>query len=246
MADTRKTALITGSGKNIGRASAHVLARMGYNIVINGSSNRANCDRVADEVRAIGTDAHVIMCDVGDKDQVEALAAEALEKFGTIDVLVNNAAVRPNTNFLDADDDEWDRVFNIDFHSARRLSKALLPGMIARGWGRIINFSGMYAMRGYDGKAPVSAAKHASWGMTKCLAKQFAPDGITVNIISPGPIGDDDEGQADTKKQKMLKDIPTGRLGTPAEVACMVGLLVSDEGAFINGQMLQVNGAAET
>lgn len=245
MADARRTALITGSGKNIGRASAHEMAKLGYNVVINGSSNKANCDRVADEVRAIGTDALVVMCDVGDKAQVEALAAEAIKTFGAVDVLINNAAVRPNLSFLDAGDDEWDRVMNIDFHSGRRLSKACLPGMLEKGWGRIINFSGMNAMRGYDGKAPVSVAKHASWGLTKCLAKQFAAQGVTVNIISPGPIGEDD-GDDDDHKKGMLKGIPAGRMGRPAEVAAMVALLASDAGSFINGQMLQVNGAAET
>lgn len=241
MAEARKSALITGSGKNIGRASAHALARMGFNIVINGSSNKANCDRVADEVRAIGTDAHVIMCDVGDKAQVDAMAAEALDKFGVIDVLVANAAVRPNTPFLEADDDAWERVLNIDFHSARRLAKAFIPGMLDRGWGRVITFAGMNAIRGYDGKAAVSVAKHAAWGMTKCLAQEFARKGITANIISPGPISDD-EDVADAHKDGMIAGIPTGRMGTPAEVAAMVALLASDEGAYINGQLLQVNG----
>ncbi len=243
MAESRRTALITGSGKNIGRASALALARMGFNIVVNGSSNRANCDNVADEVRAIGTDAHVVMCDVGDKAQVEALAAEAIKTFGNVDVLINNAAVRPNTSFLDGDDADWERVLNIDFHSARRLSKACIPGMLEKGWGRIINFGGMNAFKGYEGKAPVSVAKHASWGLTKCLAKEFADRGITANIISPGPIADD-EGVGDEGKAGYVKTVPVGRKGTPAEVAAMVALLASDEGAYINGQLLQVNGGA--
>lgn len=243
MADANKTALITGSGKNIGRATAHALARMGFNIVVNGSSNKANCDRVADEVRAIGPKAHVIMCDVGAKAEVEAMAAEALKMFGTIDVLVANAAIRPNTPFLEADDAAWDRVMNIDFHSARRLAKAFIPGMIAKGWGRIVTYAGMNAIRGYDGKAAVSVAKHASWGMTKCLSQEFGKQGITANIISPGPIAEDDENVVEYK-QKFIAGVPAGRMGTPAEVAAMVALLASDEGAFINGQLLQVNGGA--
>lgn len=241
MAEARKTALITGSGKNIGRASAHALARMGFNIVVNGSSNRANCDRVAAEVREIGTEAHVIMCDVGIKEEVEALAAEALAKFGVVDVLVANAAIRPNTPFLEADDDAWERVMNIDFHSARRLAKACIPGMLERGWGRVITFAGMNAIRGYEGKGAVSVAKHAAWGMTKCLAQEFSSRGVTANIISPGPISDDDNIQ-EAKKDKAMAGVPMGRMGTPAEVAAMVALLASDEGAYINGQLLQVNG----
>lgn len=241
MAADRRTALITGSGKNIGRASALVLAKQGFNIVVNGSSNKANCDRVADEVRALGTDALVVMCDVGDREACHALAAEAIKTFGAVDVLINNAAVRPNTSFLDSDDDEWERVLNIDFHSARRLARACIPGMLAKGWGRVINFAGMNAIRGYTGKAPVSVAKHASWGLTKCLASEFSSRGITANIISPGPISDDD-AVVDGHKKDTVSGVPMGRAGTPAEVAALVGLLASDEGAYINGQLLQVNG----
>ncbi len=241
MPRAKKTALITGSGKNIGRASALALATDGLNIIVNGSRDKAACDNVADEVRALGVDAHVIMCDVGDPAALRAMADEALEMFGGVDVLVNNAAVRPNSPFLDADDAEWDRILNVDFHSSRRLAQACIPGMLDRGWGRIVNFAGMNAIAGYDGKAPVSAAKHASWGVTKCLAKEFGPKGITANIISPGPIAEETGEQPD-KKQKMLSGVPAGRMGVPDEIAAMVRLLVSDEGAYINGQLLQING----
>lgn len=241
MSRAQKTALITGSGKNIGRASALALAADGFNIIVNGSRDKTACDNVADEVRALGVDAHVVMCDVGDPAALRAMAVEALEMFGTVDVLVNNAAVRPNSPFLDADDAEWDRILNVDFHSSRRLAQACIPGMLERGWGRIVNFAGMNAIAGYDGKAPVSAAKHASWGVTKCLAKEFGPKGITANIISPGPIAEETGEQSD-KKQKMLSGVPAGRMGVPDEIAAMVRLLVSDEGAYINGQLLQING----
>ncbi len=241
MARAPKTALITGSGKNIGRASALALAAEGLNVIVNGSRDRESCETVASEVQALGVDAHVIMCDVGDPVAVRAMADEAISMFGTVDVLVNNAAVRPNMSFLEADDAEWERVLSIDFHSSRRLAQVCIPGMLERGWGRIINFAGMNAIAGYDGKAPVSAAKHASWGVTKCLAKEFGPHGITVNIISPGPIAEE-TGEQPEKKQKMIAGVPAGRMGVPAEVAAMVRLLASDDGAYINGQLLHVNG----
>ena len=162
-------------------------------------------------------------------------------------MLINNAAVRPNSPFLETDEDEWQRILDIDFHSARRLAKACLPGMIAKGWGRIVNFAGMNAIHGYNGRAPVSVSKHAAWGLTKSLAKEFAKQGVTTNIISPGPIRPDEaEPEMRAHIEGMVGKVPIGRLGESDEVAAMVSLLVSDKGAFINGQLLQVNGGAET
>jgi 3-oxoacyl-[acyl-carrier protein] reductase len=127
------------------------------------------------------------------------------------------------------------------------LARACLPGMIAKGWGRIINFSGMNAIHGHAGRVPVSVAKHAAWGLTKGLAVEFGPKGITTNIVSPGPIqGERDDPAAAKMIAANVARVPVGRMGTPDEVAAAVRLLASDGGAFINGQMLQVNGGAET
>ena len=125
--------------------------------------------------------------------------------------------------------------------------KTFLPGMLAKGWGRIINFAGMNAIHGYNGRAHVSASKHAAWGLTKALAKEFGAKGITTNIVSPGPIMGEAQDAAQAAHIKpMAARVPVGRLGTPDEVACVVALLASDAGAYINGQMIQVNGGAET
>jgi len=247
MGETRRTALITGSGRNIGRASALALAADGINVIVNGSSNQANCDAVADEVRALGPDALVCMGDVGNPSELEKIADAGIKAFGRIDILVNNAAVRPNSPFLETGEDEWERILNIDFHAARRLAKLCLPGMIDAGWGRIINFAGMNAIHGYNGRAPVSVSKHASWGLTKSLAKEFGKQGVTTNIISPGPIAPD-EAEPDMRAhiESMVGRVPVGRLGRNEEIGAMVALLASDNGAFINGQLLQVNGGAET
>lgn len=247
MGETRRTALITGSGRNIGRASALALAKDGINVIVNGSSNSAACEAVADEARALGVDALVCMGDVGKPADLEKMVADGIKTFGRIDILVNNAAIRPTSPFLETGEDEWERILNIDFHAARRLAKLCLPGMIDGGWGRIINFAGMNAIHGYNGRAPVSVSKHASWGLTKSLAKEFGKQGITTNIISPGPIGPDEaDPEMRAHIEGMVGRVPIGRLGKNEEIGAMVALLASDGGAFINGQLLQVNGGAET
>ncbi|MFY0611871.1 MAG: SDR family oxidoreductase [Hyphomicrobiaceae bacterium] len=243
MARGARTALITGSGRNMGRGCAKELAEAGFNIVINGSSKRADCDRVADEVRAIGTDAHIEMADIGDKAAVETMAANALKTFGRIDVLINNAAIRPGAAFLDMTDDDLARVMDVNFNSAVWLARAFLPGMVDGGWGRIVHFTGMNAQQGTADRPSVTVSKHAAWGLTKSLSREFGPKGITTNIISPGTFPDEDiDAASDARFQKLLSENPVGRLGTSDDIAAVVGLLCSDRGGFINGQLLQVNG----
>ncbi len=242
-----KTALITGAGRNIGRATALALAGQGMSVVINGSSDRAAAESVAAEARALGVKALVAMGDVGDPAECARIAAEAIAAFGGVDVLVNNAALRPQDKFLEITPEKWRRVMAVDLEAALWLSQACIPGMLERGWGRIVNFTGMNAIHGYAGRAPVSVAKHGLWGLTKSMGKEFGARGITVNAISPGPIEGDDEAENPTAyRQAMVSRVPVGRMGKPAEVAALVRLLASEEGAFINGQMLAVNGGAET
>ncbi|MGG5888044.1 SDR family NAD(P)-dependent oxidoreductase [Falsiroseomonas sp. HC035] len=244
---TARTALITGAGRNIGRAVALTLAAEGLNVVVNGSSDRAAAEAVAAEARALGVRALVAMGDVGHPSECARIAGEALAEFGTVDVLVNNAALRPQKPFLDLTVEDWRRVMAVDMEAAIWLSQAVLPGMLAQGWGRIVNFTGMNAIHGYAGRAPVSVAKHGLWGLTKSMGKEFGPKGITVNAISPGPIAADDEDDNPTEyRQKMVARVPVGRMGRPREVAAVVRMLASEDGAFVNGQMLQVNGGAET
>lgn len=242
MPQEKRTALITGSGKNIGRAVALHLAEFGYNIVLNGSRDRAACEEVAAKISDLGSEAIIEMCNIGEPDKVQAMAESAIAKFGSVDVLVNNAAVRPDADFLEITEEEWNRIMDINFYSAFHLARACVPGMLAKGWGRIINFTGMNAQQGYAGKTAVSVSKHALWGLTKSLSKEFGPRGVTSNIISPGTIPDLDTDVSTPRFQALIKANPVGRLGTADDIAAMVDLLVSDQGGFINGQMLQVNG----
>ncbi|MEE8352196.1 MAG: SDR family oxidoreductase [Rhodospirillales bacterium] len=243
MGNSRPAALITGSGRNIGRSCAKELALAGFNIVLNGSSDKGACEQVAGEVRAIGTDAIISMTDIGDHSAVDAMVDTTLQAFGRIDVLINNAAVRPASAFLEMSDDDLARVMNVNCYAAVWLSRAFLPGMVDNGWGRIINFSGMNSLQGTVGRPHVSMSKHASWGLTKSLAREFGPKGVTANMISPGTIPDEDTDVSQSSSfQELLKKNPVGRLGTTDDIAAMVGLLCSERGSFINGQLLQVNG----
>jgi 3-oxoacyl-[acyl-carrier protein] reductase len=193
----------------------------------------------------MGVEAAVIMGDIGSKDDVARMTAAALEQFGAVDVLVNNAAIRPKMPFLEIPEADWDRVFETNLKSHFRFSQAFLPGMIDKGWGRIIGFTGMNAIKGEVNRAHGASVKHAVWGLIKALAAEFGPKGVTANAISPGPI----LGQRDTREKAdqiagYVRDVPVGRHGAPEEVAAAASLLVSDRGAFINGQMIQVNGGA--
>ena len=242
-----KTAFVSGGGKNIGKAIVLELAAMGANVVINGASDAAACEATAEEARAHGVEALVQMGDVGDSAAVAAMAEAALARFEAVDILVNNAAVRPEKPFLDMTLDDWHSVLNIDLNASFYTARLFLPAMVARGWGRIINFAGMNAIHGYKGRAPVSVSKHGVWGLTKSLAKEFGPAGVTTNTISPGPI---DTRHADEEMnhhiQSMVGRVPVGRLGLPEEIAGLCGYLCGAKGGFANGQLFAINGGAET
>ena len=243
MGAEKRVAFISGSGRNMGRACAKELATAGFNIVLNGSANREDCEHVAEEVRSIGVEATIAMGDVGLKSDVDAIVQTALTTFGRIDVLINNAAIRPATQFLDMSDDDLERVMNVNCYGAVWFSRAFLPGMIENGWGRIINFTGMNSLQGTAGRPHVAMSKHAAWGLTKALSREFGPKGITANIISPGTFPDQDIDISQSEQfQRLLKQNPTGRLGRSDDIAAAIGLLCSDKGGFINGQLLQING----
>ena len=171
------TAFITGAGKNIGRACALELAGRGYNVVINGRADKAACAAVAREAQSTGVKTHVIMADVGLVAEARRAAQEALATFGTIDVLVANAAIRPDKPFLENTEEDWRRVMGTNLESSIFLSQAFLPGMIAQKWGRIVVMTGRNAMRGYPGHVTTSVAKHGLWGLTKTPVARIRPAG---------------------------------------------------------------------
>src|SRR5260370_26493240 len=188
---SRRTELITGAGRNIGRACVLGVAEDGFDVVLNGSSDRAACEKVAKEAEKLGAKTLVVMGDVGKPEDCQRIADAAIKQFGAVDVLLNNAALRPNKPFLEMSEAEWRRIISVDLDAAVWLSRACLPGMLEKGWGRIVNFTGMNAIHGHAGRTPVSVAKPGLWGLTKPLATAFCPPNITTNPLSPRPLHPD-------------------------------------------------------
>lgn len=238
-----KTAFVSGSGRNIGRGIAVRLAELGADVVVNGSSNEAACSETVALIEGAGRQALVAMGDMGRADDVARVAEAALGKFGVVDILVNNAARRPHKPFLEMTDEDWDGVVDLALKGSFRTARAFLPGMVDQGWGRIINFAGMKAMRGYFEGAPISAAKHGVWGLTKALSTEFASKGITVNVISPGQIRKDELEQDDPAR---AAKIPAGFMGVSNDIAAVAGFLATPDARFVTGQMIAVNGGEET
>jgi 3-oxoacyl-[acyl-carrier protein] reductase len=247
MSTQRRKALVTGAGRNIGRAIALRLARSGCDVVIHTRADRAQAESVADAARAHGVEALVCLGDIGSRDDLRQVADCALERFGHIDVLVNVAAIRPDHSFLTMRFEDWQHVMDANVSSVFHLTQACLPGMVERRWGRIINLTGMNSIRGYAKRTHNAASKHAVWGLTKALARELGPHNITVNAISPGPIQSEHEDQAfDERIKAQRSEIPLGRLGSADEIGALAAFLASDEGGFMTGQMIGANGGAET
>jgi NAD(P)-dependent dehydrogenase (short-subunit alcohol dehydrogenase family) len=241
-----KVALVTGSGRNIGRATVLRLADEGAHVIINARSNQAEADAVAEEARARGVKALPILADVSKRDQVDAMVDQALSEFGQIDILINNAAIRPHKPFREVTIEDWESVQGVVLNGAFYTTKAVIEGMAERKYGRILFFMGEGAFAGGAGRAHVSAAKYGLVGLSRSLAAEYAPHNIRVNIVSPGSI--------DTRRDNPewyhgqvpnAGGIPMGRQGTVDEIAATCLFLVSDEGGFITGQTIHVNGGAQ-
>jgi len=241
-----KVALVTGSGRNIGRATVLMMAREGANIVVNARSNQQEAESVAREVRDLGVKAVPILPDVGNKTEVEALAQKALSEFGRVDILINNAAIRPHKPFLEVTDEDWERVRNVVLDGAFYLTRALIGEMAKNNYGRVLFFCGDGSISARSsGRAHLSAAKMALIGMARGLASEFAPQNVRVNVVSPGSIDTRrDNPEWYGNHQPNSAGIPLGRQGHVNEIAAACLFLVSDDGGFITGQTIHVNGGA--
>jgi 3-oxoacyl-[acyl-carrier protein] reductase len=235
-----RVAMITGAGRNIGRAIALDLASAGADIVIVVRRSREEARQVADEVRTLGRRALVGVADVRDEDAIRGVADRAREELGPVNVLVNNAALRREAPFLELPPEEWREVVDIILDGAFVCSRAVLPDMLESGWGRIVNIAGLAAQTGAAHRAHVVTGKAGLIGLTRALSLEYAPHGITVNSVSPGMIDTVREGPEPQHHRE--RSIPVGRRGKPEEVAAIVRYLVSEEAAFVTGQTLNVNG----
>ena len=243
MNSTSKTALITGSGKNIGRGIAIGLAQEGFNIVVNGVANEAAVQKTVSDIKSLGVEAIGVMADIGDPGGLSGLIKDAMDTFGGVDVLVNNAAIRPSAGFIEMSDEDWMRVMNVNFGSVHGLSKAFLPGMVERGHGRIITISSAAGTHGVGmGFVPYSVGKGGSLSLMRSLALEHGRDGITANSVALGIM---DSVRAETAAA-LTKAIPVGRLGSPDDVGAACLWLASDEAGWVTGQTIGLNGGAFT
>ena len=238
-----KVALVTGSGRRLGRATVLELARRGADVIVNARTNRQEAESVAQEARALGVRALALLADVGDEQQVNLMVREALEQFGRIDVLINNAGARPRRSFVDMSTSEWRGVLATNLDGPFYLAKAVVPSMISRGeGGRIISVSGLNSWTG--GHWPhVCASKMGALGLTRALAVELGPHNILVNLVVPGTWDFEAETIADIPVgAPELEEIPLGRRGLPQELANVHAFLASDESSYVTGQTFHVNG----
>jgi len=239
---SKRTALVTGASRGIGRACASVLAAAGYRLVLAARS----LDRLADSAEAIGAaggETFEIEMDVASNESVNNAISKASKEFGRIDVLVNNAGVTKDGLAVRMKQADWEAVLQTNLTGAFLVIQQVLPGMMRERWGRIINISSVVGEMGNPGQANYVASKAGLIGLTKSLALEMGSRNITVNAIAPGFIETDmTHGLTAEVKEKMLERTPLKRMGTPEDVAHAVKFLASDEASFITGHVLDVNG----
>ncbi len=239
----RKVALITGASRGIGRAVAERFAHDGYAVAINYRRSRQEAEALVAALTAAGADAAAFEADVACEEQVRAMVDAAQRRFGAVTVLVNNAGISSQKLFTEITTEEWQRMMGVHVNGAFFCCRAVLPAMIREKRGRILNISSMWGMTGASCEVHYSTAKAALIGLTRALAKEVAPSGITVNCVAPGVIDTDMlAGFDEEARREMREETPLGRLGTPEDIAATVAFLASEEASFITGQVLSPNG----
>lgn len=239
-----RVALVTGSGRNIGRAIALRFAEEGAAVVLNARSNEEELQSAVADVRAIGGRALGLIGDVGRHEDANRLVSSAQDEFGRVDILVNNAAIRPSKPFLEISLEDWDQARSVVLDGAFYMTKAVAPGMVSNGYGRVLFMIGEGAFTGSSPRAHVSAAKMGLVGLMRSLAKELGPSGIRLNAISPGIIDTTRIGGIEPPGADRVTDGPLGRKGASLEIAEAAVYLVSEDSSFVTGQTLHVNGGA--
>jgi 3-oxoacyl-[acyl-carrier protein] reductase len=241
---TGKVAIVTGAGRNIGRAIALALAQDGASIVVNARSNRAETEAVAREIEANGGKALVHIGDVADIAAVQAMADAATKQFGRIDILVNNAALRREKPFAEMSYADWREIMDVTLDGTFHCVKACLPALRKCGAGTIVNIGGLSAHTGAKDRAHVVTAKAGIIGFTRALAHDLADDGITVNCVVPGLIGTPRSRNKPEPAHHLRHQTITGARGRPEDVAAAVRFLCGSGARHINGQAIHSNGGA--
>ncbi|HKL55723.1 MAG: 3-oxoacyl-[acyl-carrier-protein] reductase [Roseovarius sp.] len=236
---TGKNALITGASGGIGGAIAKALHGAGASVGLSGTRTEP-LEALAGE---LGERAHVLPCNLGDAEAVEALPKQAIAAMGGLDILVNNAGITRDQIFMRMSDEEWAQVLDVNLTSSMRLCRGVMRPMMKARWGRIINISSIVGATGNPGQANYAASKAGLVGMTKSIAYEVASRGITANAVAPGFIATAMTDKLnDEQKEKINAQIPAARMGAPEEIAAAVLYLASPEAAYVTGSTLHVNG----
>jgi NAD(P)-dependent dehydrogenase (short-subunit alcohol dehydrogenase family) len=241
---TGRTVLVTGAGRNIGRACALEFAHAGANVVVNARSNEAEAEQVAKEVREAGGNAVVAMGDVGDPSAVDTMARTAFDAFGGVDVYVSCAAVRRRQALLDITDEDWQSIISTNLSASFYLARRFVPGMIERGWGRVLHISGHDGFWGSSNRAHNVTAKQGLHGLTKAMAKELGCHGITVNTVVAGSFDTtrDPVQYPHWSLEARARANPLGRIGDPSELAWLCRFLAATRSGYLNGQAFHING----
>lgn len=247
---TGRTALVTGSSRNLGLAAARLLAARGARVVMHAARSAADLEEAVESVRAAGGEAVGVIAPLDSDDGVTRLVSAAVEAFGQVDVLVNNAAVRPRSELDDLDLAEWRAVMQVNLEAPFLLCRALVPGMADRGWGRVVNVAGLDGFWGKPTKPHVVAANLGKVGLARSIAVRFGPHGVTANAVVPGAMQTSRTGRLgnypglDERFAHVLNRVPMGRAGTPEELAEVIAFLAAPAASYVTGQTIHVSGGA--
>jgi len=238
-----RTALVTGASRGIGRAVALALAAAGADLIVNYASNIRAAEQVAAEAQRFGSRVLLFQADVSRPQEAADLVQAGLDKFGRLDILVNNAGITRDNLLLRMTDQDWDEVINVNLKGVFNTTRAALRPMIRARHGRIIIISSVIGLRGNAGQANYAAAKAGLIGFTKSVAREVGSRSITANAVAPGFIQTEmTDKLGPAVRERMLSEIPLGRLGTPEDVAALVTFLAGDAAGYITGQVIAVDG----
>jgi 3-oxoacyl-[acyl-carrier protein] reductase len=240
---SQRVALVTGGSRGIGRAIAERLAASGHQVAVNYSSNAGAAEEVVSGIETRGGTAFAVQADVSQRPEVDALFASVEEELGQVAILINNAGITRDNLLLRMSDEEFDQVLETNLRSTFLCTKAALRSMLRARWGRIISIASVAGVSGNPGQANYAASKAGMIGFAKSVAKEVGSRGITSNVIAPGFIESDMTAElGEEVKAAAMDSISLGRFGLPGDVAAAVDFLASDQGSYITGQVLAVDG----